>query len=364
MRLSRSRHGEVPRTFSRKEMEERLEQFLRQRGEEALNAIRDEAKVLTEKLGAYKEYKQLDELIGSLLGTRDADMQSDVGFARKSGAPYDPARVDLFLKLFETLKATAPLHRNALAVSEKAKTNLAFFEAYFSNFIEGTEFELDEAVDIVFNGLIPNDRPEDAHDVLGTFRVVSNFSEMSKRPESSEELKQLLKSRHAVLMEMRHEKHPGLFKTKNNQAGASFFVAHDLVEGTLGKGFEIYQSIETPFARAVFMMFLVSEVHPFADGNGRSARIMMNAEFTSSGEQKIIIPTIYRNNYLSSLKALTHNGLVEPLIRTLDFAQKYTRSIEWDDFDEARRQLTVTNAFFDPNEADDIGKRLKLYQGQ
>jgi len=26
------------------------------------------------------------------------------------------------------------------------------------------------------------------------------------------------------------------------------------------------------------MMFLVSEVHPFLDGNGRIARVMMNAE--------------------------------------------------------------------------------------
>ena len=32
------------------------------------------------------------------------------------------------------------------------------------------------------------------------------------------------------------------------------------------------------------MMFLVSEVHPFADGNGRAARIMMNAELVAAGE--------------------------------------------------------------------------------
>lgn len=110
------------------------------------------------------------------------------------------------------------------------------------------------------------------------------------------------------------------------------------------------------------MMFLISEIHPFTDGNGRAARIMMNAELMAAGEEKIIIPTIYRSNYLSSLKALTHNELTEPLIRTLDFAQKYTRSLDWDDFEEARRQLAGTNAFMDPNEADENGVRLKLYQ--
>ena len=33
---------------------------------------------------------------------------------------------------------------------------LPFFEAYFSNFIEGTEFAVDEAAEIVFKGHIPN----------------------------------------------------------------------------------------------------------------------------------------------------------------------------------------------------------------
>ena len=50
----------------------------------------------------------------------------------------------------------------------------AFFEAYFSNFIEGTEFEIDEAEEIVFGGVIPEERPADAHDVLGTFGVVTD----------------------------------------------------------------------------------------------------------------------------------------------------------------------------------------------
>ena len=362
MRVSRGRGGNVSRTLSRKEMEERLEQILRQRGETFLNSIRDEARELAGELNAEKEQKQLDELIGSLLGTRDAELQSEVGKARKTGLPFDPIRIDKFMSLFEALHATAPVQRMTLATSPEANANLSFFEAYFSNFIEGTEFGVDEAVNIVFNGHIPSDRPEDAHDVLGTFRIVSDTSEMTKLPKTPKELKTLLKSRHSVLMQLRSDKNPGTFKTKNNQAGSTLFVTPKLVEGTLEKGFEIYQSLEVPFYRAIFMMFLISEIHPFTDGNGRAARIMMNAELVAAGEQKIIIPTVYRNNYLSSLKALTHNGLTKPIIRTLDFAQRYTRNVNWDEFEKARRQLTVTNAFLDPNEAEELGKRLKLYQ--
>lgn len=87
---------------------------------------------------------------------------------------------------------------------------------------------------------------------------------------------------------------------------------------------------------------------------------MMNAELVAGGEQKIIIPTVYRNNYLSALKALSHTGKSTPLIRTLDFAQKYTAAIPWDEFDTARAALQATNAFTDANEAEDQGIRLVL----
>ena len=55
-----------------------------------------------------------------------------------------------------------------------------------------------------------------------------------------------------------------------------------LVRGTFEKGYEFYQAIEHPFAKALYMMFMISEVHPFNDGNGRISRIMMNSELSSS----------------------------------------------------------------------------------
>jgi fido (protein-threonine AMPylation protein) len=111
------------------------------------------------------------------------------------------------------------------------------------------------------------------------------------------------------------------------------------------------------------MMFLVSEVHPFVDGNGRAARIMMNAELVADDEQKTIIPTVYRNNYISALKALSQSGKSTPIVQVVDFAQRYAGSIRWEDFDLARADLQTTNAFMDANEAEDKGVRLVLPKG-
>ena len=136
-----------------------------------------------------------------------------------------------------------------------------------------------------------------------------------------------------------------MFKTKINQAGSTVFVAPELVLGTLERGFAFLDALGEPFQRATFMMILVTEVHPFSDGNGRIARVMMNAELVRGGEERIIIPTSYRTDYLGALKALSHNQNFTPLFRMLDFAQRYTLTVQWDNIRAAQRTLEATGAF-------------------
>lgn len=165
----------------------------------------------------------------------------------------------------------------------------------------------------------------------------------------------LLRRRHATVMEAREDKSPGAFKDRINRAGQTVFVAPELVDGTLERGFEFLQALDDPFQRAIYMMVLVSEVHPFADGNGRVARIMMNAELVARDQERIIIPTAYRTDYLGALKAFSHNGHTDPLIRVLDVAQAYTHRIDWSTLDHARAALAASNAF-----AEDPDAKLKF----
>jgi hypothetical protein len=183
---------------------------------------------------------------------------------------------------------------------------------------------------------------------------------MALLPRDFNELTTLLKSRHARITGGRPDKGRGRFKTEPNPAGSTTFVAPDLVEGTLVKGFEIYRALTSPLHRAIFILCFISEVHPFADGNGRVARIMMNAELVAAGETRVIVPTTCRNNYLIALKALSQNGAAVAILRVIDFAQRCTRAIDFSDFDKARIILERTHAFKDSNEADAEGIRLML----
>ena len=351
LRPSRARGGRSARTLSRDELEQRLDGLIRRQGEAAVNRLRDDASAIAPELGYEAEATQLHELIGRLLGTRDGDLASAVGKARHAGQPFDPDRIRLFETLFTALRDRLGEPRPVSPGYSAGNPTLAFFEAYFSNFIEGTEFTVDEAAEIIFDGVIPIDRPADAHDVLGTFRVVSDIVNLRRLPVDVAGFVDLLRHRHAMVMEARPDKTPGVFKSRENRAGATVFVAPDLVDGTLERGFDFLQALDDPFQRAVFMMVLVSEVHPFADGNGRVARIMMNAELVARDQQRIIIPTAYRTDYLGALKAFSHNGLTEPLIRMLDAAQRYTNGIDWSTMDTARAALTTTNAFAEGPEA-------------
>lgn len=193
---------------------------------------------------------------------------------------------------------------------------------------------MEEAADIVFRGHVPPQRPADAHDIL--------------------------RNRHARIMGGRPDVSPGRFKTLGNRAGSTVFVAPDAVPGTLRRGFDIYTSLEAPFHRAAFMHFLVAEVHPFADGNGRLARVMMNSELIAGSEERIVIPTVYRDNYMAALRALSNRTSAEPLIRMLDFAQQFTAAVRWQALKPTHDELGACNAF----ETDANHRALLLPSGQ
>lgn len=354
---SSRKRGSVARTFSRREIENHLDRILRISGEAELNRLRDDARRIAPAIHRETEFAALDRLIGALLATRDDNLLTPAARARRQGAPFDSARVELFENLRAELHRTPPQRRPAVTDDG---TTLPFFEAYFSNFIEGTEFAVDEAAAIVFENRIPVARPQDAHDILGTYRVVADAEGMARTPRSFAEFEQLLKYRHAQIMQARPDKSPGRYKRERNRAGDTLFVEPELVRGTLQQGYAAYKSLHTPLHRAIFIMFLVLEVHPFVDGNGRVARVMMNVELVTAGEQRIIIPTVYRANYLSALKAISSGVSAEPLLRVLDFAQRFTRAVDWADLARAERDLRVAHAFMDSRDAEDNGIRLRL----
>jgi len=300
---------------------------------------------------------RLASVLGTITGSRPI---SERLVARLSGDPYDEHRLSMFRALADLLSDTAPEPRPTLgAVSRWAWE--PFFEAYFSNFIEGTEFGVEEARRIAIDGEIPPERPADAHDVAATYQIVSDPATRSLTPSTADELVEILRGNHRVLMAGRPDKHPGEFKELANYAGGYAFVEPELVVGTLRRGFDVFASITDPFQRAVALMLLITECHPFDDGNGRVARIIVNAQLSAAGQVRIVIPTVYRNNYLAGLAGVSNgNGRGETLISVLQFTQKWTGAMDWSTFEETDETLRMLDAYMDPGLADASGIKLRL----
>ena len=344
--------GPTSKTLTLAEIENKLEQIVQVKGEEGLNQFRDKAREIAEKLEMQSEFEKLTKLISALLTTKPSKiLKSPIAIARALGNPYDKHRIELFEKLFIELQQQPYKNRKDINTATNAFRNFAFFEAYFSNYIEGTIFEIEEAKSIIQTETpIPN-RNEDSHDILGTYKLVSNQKEMSTTPSNTEEFLNILQYRHQLLLAARTSKKPGQFKDKNNRAGETHFVDHTLVRGTLIKGFDYYQALQDPFAKAAYIMFMISEIHPFLDGNGRIARVMMNAELVKTNQTRIIIPTVYRDDYLGALRRLTRNDDPAVYIRMLQRAQEFSATLVANDMEALENHLTQSNSFKEHDEA-------------
>lgn len=345
--LTSSRGDPVERrTFRSDGVEAWLARFVSRDISDSTNKIRDSARSIAGPLGLESEFKQLDKIIGTLLGTRRTHLTAPAAIARAAGKPYDDARVTLFQTLATELQANS---LQVPAADPTANSDLqAFIETYFSNYIEGTEFEIEEAHDIVVQGRPLRYREDDSHDILGTYRAILESKASPVIPQRFEDFAKQLQVWNREVIESRQSKNPGEFKTESNRAGNTVFVAPDLVVGTLEKGYESIMSAATPANRAALAMFVVAEVHPFTDGNGRTARLAMNLFLTEARLTRIIIPTVYRDDYISALKAMSINSLPTPLVRMLGRAARFSRWINMTSKATAFADLKRSNAMGRP----------------
>ncbi|WGS50700.1 Fic family protein [Paraburkholderia sp. D15] len=339
--------GASRRVLPQEDIETRLDKILTIRGDFKLNDLRDQAKAIAEKLDLGAEGKRFDGIVGALLGTHEEKkLRSKLALARVAGKPYDPDRLELFDVLHGALSGSVFAHPVDASNRGVALENFAFFEAYFSNFIEGTTFEVEEAEQIVFAGAIIANRSEDSHDILGTFRAASSTPWRNQSASMPDGFLDWLKSVNALVMQARPDKRPGQWKEKRNMAGNTLFVLPEQVPATLAEGFERIVSLTDPVARALMTMFVVSEVHPFQDGNGRTARLAMNCILSEAGMCRIIIPTVYREDYLLPLKRLTNDRDAVPYVRSMQRIHDWTSRFDYgQQRHDVQRQLARGNAF-------------------
>lgn len=332
------------RNASREEIEERILQICDVQGEAKLLELRNELDQVAPLIGRDAQNKNIGKLIGAVLGTRPSNIATSAVF-RAASDGYDSTRIERFDALIGVLRTTPMPAIGDVAPKGNSLVNFAFLESYFSNFIEGTEFEIEEARQIVLEGKISELRPKDSHDIIGVFKQIVDPGWRLQTLSNSSGVMNQITSRHADMMAARPETRPGEIKLKSNKAGNTSFVQPRLVKGTFVEGAKRLHEVEPGLARALYSMFLVAEVHPFDDGNGRLARLVMNAELSQAGLCRIMVPTLYRETYLDCLRVLTREGDPQPFIRAMRDIQEWTAAFEYNNLDEVIEQMSECHAF-------------------
>ena len=140
-------------------------------------------------------------MFAELSGGPSGWLRSPLAKARAAGTPHDPTRLPLFDRLMGALRVVPRMEVPwGAARKGEARRTLAFFDAYFSNYIEGTELTVEQAVGIIFEARQPAQRAADAQDMLGLWQVVSDMDEMGTTPKTPDELLEILRRRHAMVM--------------------------------------------------------------------------------------------------------------------------------------------------------------------
>lgn len=72
---------------------------------------------------------------------------------------------------------------------------------------------------------------------------------------------------------------------------------------------------EHAFVRAVLGHFFFVYIHPYMDGNGRTARFVMNSQFVTGGYPWVVVPVERRDEYMASLEKASVEEDIEPFVK-------------------------------------------------
>ena len=106
--------------------------------------------------------------------------------------------------------------------------------------------------------------------------------------------------------------------------------------------------------------FLVSEVHPFLDGNGRVARVAMNNQLAAADAARIIVPTVIRDPYISALRRATAGNGPEGLYRVLRHTQEWVAAADFSSLEAGIRYLNASDAELNPADYEDRRVYLRI----
>lgn len=196
-----------------------------------------------------------------------------------------------------------PLSRNAL---KQLKEYYRIGLTYSSNALEGNSLTETETKIVLEEGIAIGGKPlKDHFEALGHSEAYDHLHKLSKnRIITEEDILDL----HRLFYYRIDKENAGVYrKVPVIVAGVDFKFPppgriRPLMEGFVNEIPSLRKRFH-PVEYSALIHLRLAHIHPFIDGNGRTARLLMNLALLQRGYVITIIPPVLRREYLDSLKA-------------------------------------------------------------
>ncbi|MEW6295346.1 MAG: Fic family protein [Candidatus Diapherotrites archaeon] len=215
-------------------------------------------------------------------------------------------------------------------VQEQFDQNFVMAFVFNSNSIEGSTLTPKEVELLLRENIAPNKPLEDVLEAKNAEKTL-NFVK-----EHKEELtEEFLLNVHEIYFKETKPYVAGKYKTAQNRITGSAFetTPPKLVQTDIKLYFKEYEKLKKelhPLELAAWAHWKLVRIHPFQDGNGRTARIIMNFVLHKNGYAMIDIKTKEKQQYFKALEKCHYNNNARALAIRLvrRFKKQYQNALK------------------------------------
>jgi len=216
-------------------------------------------------------------------------------------SPFLLDRLDQKLQKLQSLRPLPPL------AVKKLREQFEIEMTYNSNAIEGNRLTLKETYLVIHEGITINGKPLKDHlEAKGHHEALEflyGLIQPGSKPTFSEHL---IRQLNQLVMKKTDEEYAGVYRTSNVFIGGADHLPPDALQVPIEmKKLMTWLTKERkrlhPIELAAFLHHRLVYIHPFFDGNGRTARLAMNIVLMRAGYPLVVILKNDRKKYYRCL---------------------------------------------------------------
>jgi len=248
----------------------------------------------------------------SWLIPEDAQKPLDKRYKQVNDLVFDSIDFNLIDDKKRIIDSHRPLSQNMV---RQLRDKLIIEWTYNSNAIEGNTLTLSETKVVLENGITIKGKPLKDHlEIINHKEAIEYIENLVSKDVKLSEYD--IKSVHYLILKEIDSTNAGKYRNENVFISGAKHVPpiYMNVPYEMQKMIEKYQNWKDlhPVVRACFLHGEFVKIHPFIDGNGRTARLLLNFELIQSGYPPVVIKIENRADYYDALdKAHTTNDYTE-----------------------------------------------------